>query len=135
MVEWPSSDLRTGSLWRRVRNVRSAWCPDSPLANGTLLSLVGDLNRGGEADLFAGWSQGGSPGARSVRIELSGLTRMDTSGQLSLVSLGVKVRSQGASLSVAGASPYMSTRGVGLLPCAERLHGGYAGAPGAPGAH
>jgi anti-anti-sigma factor len=77
--------------------------------DGISLRLAGGLDYRDEAELLAEWAQT-APSARSVRLDLSGLSGMDAGGLSSIVKLGVRVRAAGASLAVTGVGP--SLRGI-----------------------
>jgi ABC-type transporter Mla MlaB component len=71
--------------------------------DGILVGLAGELDCRGQADLFSAWSRPSGTPARSPHLDLSGLTRMDTSGLSALVKMAVEARAAGATVSTGGA--------------------------------
>jgi anti-anti-sigma factor len=79
-------------------------------AETVYVDLAGDLDGTGEAALLSAWPEGSSPPARALRIDLAGLSRMDSTGLSALVKLAARAGSVLARTSIGGAGPAL--RGI-----------------------
>jgi anti-anti-sigma factor len=72
-------------------------------ADAVRVRLTGDLDGRAATTLLSLWPEASAPGARSLRIDVSGLRRMDGRGLSALVRLSAGVRSAGGAFAIGGA--------------------------------